>query len=49
MTTKPQEKLSALKREHLALKKIKFINCFLFFLAIFALFDPDPNTDSMNP
>jgi hypothetical protein len=36
------EKPSALKREHPALQKMKFINCFLFFWAIFALLDPDP-------
>ncbi len=36
---------SALKREHPALKKIKFINCFLFFWVIFALLDLDPDQD----
>jgi hypothetical protein len=29
-----QEKPSALKREHPALQKMKFINCFLFFLEV---------------
>jgi hypothetical protein len=35
------EKPSALKREHPALQKMKFINCFQFIWAIFALLDPD--------
>jgi hypothetical protein len=48
MTTKPQEKPSALKREHLALQKIKFIICFQFFWPIFALLDPDTDTDLRN-
>jgi hypothetical protein len=37
-----QEKPSALRREHPALQKMKFIKCFLFFGVIFALLDPDP-------
>ncbi len=40
-TSKLQEKLSALKREHPALQKMKFFNCFLFFWGIFDLLDPD--------
>jgi hypothetical protein len=40
------QKPSAFKREHSVLQKIKFINCFLFFWAIFALLDPDPNCES---
>jgi hypothetical protein len=40
------QKPSALKREHSVLQKIKFINCFLFFWAIFALLDPDPYYES---
>jgi hypothetical protein len=32
---------TALKREHPALKKIKFVNCFLFFWVFFTLLDPD--------
>ncbi len=28
---------------------MKFINCFLFLLAIFALLDPDPDTDPVTP
>ncbi len=45
-TSKLQEMPSALKKEHPALKKIKFINCFLFFWAIFAILDPDPDCES---
>jgi hypothetical protein len=30
-------------REHPALPKLKFINCFLFFCVILALLDPDPD------
>ncbi len=36
-----QEKPSAVKREHPALQKIKFIN-FFYFVVHFALLDPDP-------
>jgi hypothetical protein len=39
-TYKLQEKPSALTRKHPALIKMKFLNCFLFFWAIFALLDP---------
>ncbi len=50
--SKLQEKLSALKREHPALQKIKFINFFLFLWIIFALLgsgsNPDPDLD-LNP
>jgi hypothetical protein len=37
---------SALTREHPALQKLKFINCFLFLWAIFSLLDPDPDCES---
>ncbi len=40
---KLQEKPSALKREHPALKKMKFNNCFQCLRVIFALLDPDPD------
>jgi hypothetical protein len=36
-------KPSALKREHPALQKMKFISCFLFFWASFALLDLNPD------
>jgi hypothetical protein len=39
---RPQEKPSALKREHPALQKIKFFTFFLFLWIIFALLNPDP-------
>jgi hypothetical protein len=42
-TPKLQEKPSALKREHLAVQKMKIVSFFLFFGAIFALLDPDPD------
>jgi hypothetical protein len=35
---------SALKREHPALQKMKFINFFLFLWVYFALLDPGPGT-----
>jgi hypothetical protein len=38
-----QEKPSALKREHPALQKLKFINFFLFLWVIFTPLDPDPD------
>jgi hypothetical protein len=55
-TSKLLEKPVALKREHPVLQKMKLINCFLFFWAIFALLkririanpDPDPGTP-LNP
>jgi hypothetical protein len=40
MEKKIQVKLSTLKREHPALQKLKFINCFLFLGVIFVLLDP---------
>jgi hypothetical protein len=40
--SKLQKKPSALKREHPALQKMKFVNFFLSLWAIFALVDPDP-------
>ncbi len=43
--SKLQEKPSALKREHPALQKMKFINLLLRLWVIFALLDPDPDTD----
>jgi hypothetical protein len=48
MTSKLQEKPSALKREHPAFQKMKFFNRFLFFWVIFALLDLDPGT-LLNP
>jgi hypothetical protein len=44
-TSRIQEEPLALKREHSALQKMKFINCFLFFWVIFALLDPDPDCE----
>jgi hypothetical protein len=41
MTSKLQEKPSALQRDHPALQKLKFTNCFIFFWVIFALLDPE--------
>jgi hypothetical protein len=43
--SKLQEKPSALKREHPALQKIKFIN-FSLFVGHFALLDPDLDRES---
>ncbi len=40
-TSKLQEKPSALKREHPALQKMKFIDSLLFSWVSFALLDPD--------
>jgi hypothetical protein len=45
-TSKLLDKPSDLKREHPALQKMKFINCFLFLWAVFALLDPDPDCES---
>jgi hypothetical protein len=42
MRSKLQEKPAALKREHPALKNMKFLDFFLFLWVIFALLDPDP-------
>ena len=42
--SKLQEKPSALKREHPALQKIKFINFFLRLWVMFALLDPNPGS-----
>jgi hypothetical protein len=46
--SKLQEKTSALKREHPALRKMKIINFFLCLWVIFALLDPvlDPDCKS---
>jgi hypothetical protein len=41
-----QEKPSALKREHPALQKMKFINFFLCLWVIFALLGPDGESGS---
>ncbi len=41
---KLQEKTSALKREHPALQNMKILYFFQFFWVIFALLDPDPET-----
>jgi hypothetical protein len=47
---KLQKKPSALKREHLALQNMKFLNFFLLLKVIFALLDPDPeHACSRNP
>jgi hypothetical protein len=45
-TSKLQEKPSALKREHPALQNMKFLDFFLFLWVIFALLDPDPDSES---
>jgi hypothetical protein len=45
-TSKLKEKPSALKGEHLALQKMKFINFFLFLWVILALLDPKPNPNA---
>ncbi len=42
---KLKEGPSALNREHQALQKMKFIKFFLCLWVIFALLDPDPDTD----
>ncbi len=44
--SKRQKKPSALKREHPAFQKLKFINFFLFLWVIFALQDPNPDCES---
>jgi hypothetical protein len=49
LMSKLQEKSSALKREHGAFQKIKFINFFLCLWIIFALLDPDTDTDPGTP
>jgi hypothetical protein len=40
--SKLQEKPLALRREHSALPKMKFMNFFVFLWVIFALLDPGP-------
>jgi hypothetical protein len=47
--SKLQEKPSALKREQPALQKVKFFNFFLCLWVIFAILDPDPDTDPGTP
>jgi hypothetical protein len=42
-----QEKPSALEREHPELENIKFLNLFLFLWVIFALLDPDTDSEPM--
>jgi hypothetical protein len=42
-TPKLQEKLSALKRDHLELQHMKILYFFLFLWVIFTLLDPDPD------
>jgi hypothetical protein len=37
---------SALKREYPALENMKFLNFFLLLWVIFALLDPDPDSES---
>jgi hypothetical protein len=44
--SKLQEKPSALKREHPALQKMEFSNIFLCLWVIFALLDPDLDSES---
>jgi hypothetical protein len=44
--SKLHEKHSALKREHPALQKIKFVNFYLCLWVIFALLDPDCESGS---
>jgi hypothetical protein len=44
--SKLQEKPSALKREHPALQKMKFINFVLCLWVTFALLVPDPDSES---
>ncbi len=44
--SKLQKKTSALKREHPALQNMKFFNFFLLLWVIFALLDPDPDSES---
>jgi len=41
-----EKKPSALKREHSALQKMKFLIFFLFLWVIFALLDPDSQSGS---
>jgi hypothetical protein len=48
MTFKLLEKPSALKREHPALQKMKFIN-FDLISCHFSLLDPDPDRESGDP
>ncbi len=48
-TSKLQEKPSALKREHPALQKMKFINCFIFFWVFFSLLDQGPHLIRIRP
>jgi hypothetical protein len=43
--SKLQKKPSALKREHPALQNMKFLYFFLLLLVIFALLDPDPDSE----
>ncbi len=45
--SKPQQKPSALKREHPEIQNMKFLNFFLFLWVTFALLDPDPDTDPL--
>jgi hypothetical protein len=44
--SKLQKKPSALKREHLALQNMRFLNFFLFLWVIYALLDPDTDAES---
>ena len=43
---KLQEKPSSLRREHPVLKSMKILDFFLFLWVIFALLDPDPDSES---
>jgi len=44
-TSKLQKMSSTLKREHPAPQNVKFLNCFYFCGVIFALLDPDPDSE----
>ncbi len=46
MMSKVQKKPAALKREHLELQNMKFLNFFLLLWVILALLDPDPEYGS---
>ncbi len=46
MTSKLQKNPLALKREHPALQNMKFLNFFLLLWVIFALLDPEPDSES---
>jgi hypothetical protein len=47
MTSKLQEKPSALKREHPALQNMKFLDFFIFLWVIFALLDLEFGSETL--